>query len=180
MLSYSIAMKIGIISDTHDNLKAIDHAINLFKAEDVGLIIHLGDFVAPFSVKRLLDCGIPLRAVFGNNDGERRLIREFFSSSNDAVIFESVGKIEVNDRKIAFTHGHHEYVLESLIMSKQFDVVLSGHTHRIKTETTDGVLHLNPGEAGGWLFGKGSVIVLDTNTLNYKIEEYDIHHIIET
>ncbi len=172
-------MKIGIISDTHDNLTAIDHAIRLFKVDNVGLVIHLGDFVAPFSVKRFLDCGIPIKAVFGNNDGEKKLIREFFASNKDGVIFESVGEIEVSGRKIAFTHGHHEHVLESLILSKKYDVVLSGHTHRIKTEKINGVLHLNPGEAGAWLFGKGSVIILDAESLTYEIKEYNIRHSTE-
>ncbi len=169
-------MKIGVISDTHDNLAAIDHAISLFRAENVGLIIHLGDFVAPFSVKKLIDSGIPLRAVFGNNDGEKKLIREFFASNKDTVIFESVGEVEISGRKIAFTHGHHEHVLDALILSKKYDVVLSGHTHRIKTEEISGTLHLNPGEAGGWLYGRGSIILLDLESLSYEIKEYSISH----
>jgi putative phosphoesterase len=40
-------MKIGIISDTHDDIENVQRAIDLFGREEVKLIIHAGDFVFP-------------------------------------------------------------------------------------------------------------------------------------
>ena len=48
-------MLIGVISDTHDRLPMIDAALALFARNRVEAIIHSGDFVAPFAVKRLLE-----------------------------------------------------------------------------------------------------------------------------
>jgi hypothetical protein len=40
-------MRIGIISDTHDDIENVQRAIDLFGREGVKLIIHAGDFVFP-------------------------------------------------------------------------------------------------------------------------------------
>ncbi|MHA1794561.1 MAG: metallophosphoesterase family protein, partial [Promethearchaeota archaeon] len=37
--------KIGILSDTHDNLPKIKKVVELFIAENVDLITHCGDYV---------------------------------------------------------------------------------------------------------------------------------------
>ncbi|HCL90984.1 MAG TPA: YfcE family phosphodiesterase, partial [Candidatus Atribacteria bacterium] len=42
-------MKIGIISDTHDNLPKIKKAVGIFNREKVELVLHAGDFVSPFT-----------------------------------------------------------------------------------------------------------------------------------
>ena len=40
-------MKIGILSDTHDDIDNVKEAIYRFKEQKVELIIHAGDFVFP-------------------------------------------------------------------------------------------------------------------------------------
>ena len=51
------------------------------------------------------------------------------------------------------------------------DVIITGHTHEIVNETRDGVLHLNPGEACGWLTDRCTVALLDTDALAAEIVE---------
>ncbi|MCX7661894.1 MAG: metallophosphoesterase family protein [Candidatus Omnitrophica bacterium] len=67
-------MRLGIISDTHDNLKKIDKAIKLFNRKKTDYVLHGGDFVAPFSVLRFKNLNCPWEGVFGNNDGEAKNI----------------------------------------------------------------------------------------------------------
>ena len=43
-------MNIGIISDTHDNVEAIERATDVFAEEGVEIVVHCGDFVAPLMV----------------------------------------------------------------------------------------------------------------------------------
>ncbi len=43
-------MRVGIVSDTHDDLAAVEAAVALFDREGVDAVVHCGDFVAPFSV----------------------------------------------------------------------------------------------------------------------------------
>jgi predicted phosphodiesterase len=41
-------MRIGIISDTHDNMPLIKRACELFNAREVQMVLHCGDYCAPF------------------------------------------------------------------------------------------------------------------------------------
>ena len=69
-------MKIGIISDTHDDIHNVQNAIEIFREEKVDWIIHVGDFIFPGVIdefKKLKD-ELPLSrmiGVLGNNDGEK-------------------------------------------------------------------------------------------------------------
>jgi hypothetical protein len=69
-------------------------------------------------------------------------------------------------------HGEMAEVIEALIRSKIYDIVISGHTHDAKIEKTDdGVLHVNPGENCGYLTGKSTIAIIDTTTLTAEIIE---------
>ena len=45
-------MKIGVVSDTHNNLKNIEIIINLFNDEKVSLVIHTGDITNANSLEK--------------------------------------------------------------------------------------------------------------------------------
>jgi len=64
-LSYNKIM-IGLMSDSHDNLIAINKAISLFNQVDCSLVIHAGDIIAPFAARELRKLKCPVKAVFGN------------------------------------------------------------------------------------------------------------------
>ena len=59
-------MKIGILSDTHDRLPLIEQAVERFNAEAVGLVLHAGDFVSPFTAKPLSELDGDFVGVKGN------------------------------------------------------------------------------------------------------------------
>ena len=59
-------MKIGLISDTHDNIRNIKRAIKEFIDNNVDVVIHAGDIVSPITVESFE--GVKLVAVLGNND----------------------------------------------------------------------------------------------------------------
>lgn len=46
-------MKIGIISDTHDNLRNLEAALEVLQAEGVTRILHCGDVCGPGIIKML-------------------------------------------------------------------------------------------------------------------------------
>ena len=64
-------MKIGIISDSHDHRDNIIKAVKYFNDENVGMVIHAGDIVSPFTEKEFKKLESKMKAVFGNNDGEK-------------------------------------------------------------------------------------------------------------
>ncbi|MCJ7773383.1 MAG: metallophosphoesterase family protein, partial [Desulfobacterales bacterium] len=67
-------MIIAVMSDSHDNIWNLRKALDIIKQEAAVMIIHCGDFVAPFMLKELDLAGIPVHGVFGNNDGDQYLL----------------------------------------------------------------------------------------------------------
>ena len=47
-------MKIGIISDTHNDLEGTKHACEIFKSKNVDFIIHAGDLSSPRIINRVI------------------------------------------------------------------------------------------------------------------------------
>jgi len=156
-------LKLGILSDTHDRLKMIDRAIDLFNQEKVGVVIHAGDFISPFSADRFraLDC--PLIGVFGNNDGDHEALRVTFDSFG-AQVTELFAQLDMNSKRIAVLHGDRPNLLKTVIDSELFHLVIVGHTHAFKVEKKRGSIIINPGECCGYLSGKSTVAIFDMSS----------------
>lgn len=71
-------MKLGIISDTHDDVNNVREAIEIFNREGVQYVIHAGDYVFPGIVMEFKRLNAKLIGVLGNNDGEKgHLLKSF-------------------------------------------------------------------------------------------------------
>ena len=162
---------IGLISDTHDNLQAITEAVKIFNSRRVGLVLHAGDYVAPFTYSAYKGLGCKLVGVYGNVDGERRLLHERFSSMGFKVESD-FEELEVDGVKIALLHGVYPQIVEALALSGKYHVVVHGHTHAKRAERVGSALVVNPGEACGYLYGARSVALLDTATLKVEFIEF--------
>lgn len=155
-------MRIGIISDTHDNLAAIDKAMTAMRSSKVEAVIHCGDFVAPFAMKLILKhvraMDVPFFAVFGNNDGEHHGLSALWPELSKGPLH-----IELDERKLVVVHDVADLTHEDEFSA---DVVISGHTHlEPVNELRDGRLYLNPGECCGWLTGECRIMILQTRPL---------------
>lgn len=161
-------MKVGIMSDSHDNVPNIGLAMELFRQEGVARIIHAGDLVAPFAVKAMATASAPVFAVFGNNDGERAGIRAAIDGIG--TIVPQVGIVACDGVKFAVMHEptnlHHELITRKLVQ-----VAVFGHTHQKTVYQQDGIVFINPGEAGGWVSGHATVAIFDTSTMQTRIIE---------
>ncbi|OYR56739.1 metallophosphoesterase [Halorubrum halodurans] len=134
-------MLVGIVSDTHDDLAAVEAAIDLFESAGVDAVVHCGDFVAPFSVTPF-DAGFEFHAVRGNNDGEwavESTVNAFGTYHGEA------GTLSVDGVDVAVTHGTSEVVVDALVDCGDYDYVLHGHTHAHGVEERDGTVRVNPG-----------------------------------
>jgi len=160
-------VEIGIISDTHDRLDMIDQAITVFNKAKVELVVHAGDFISPFSAARFGELQCPLTGVFGNNDGDHRNLTRKFESFG-AKVYDIIAQVRVNGRNIAVLHGHREELLQTLIQSKVFDLVVSGHTHIFELNEIEGIKVLNPGECCGYLTGKCTIAFFDTGSCHIR------------
>jgi hypothetical protein len=160
-------MKIGIMSDSHDHAKNIKIAIEVFIKNRVDLIIHLGDYVNPASIK--LFKGTKLIGIFGNNDGDKyRLMNSFKEIGGE--IHGDFYETSIDGMKIACYHGTEPQLKDSLIASGIYDVVLYGHTHECVQEKTGKTLVLNPGTVHGF-WERATFMILDTHTGKAEIIE---------
>ncbi len=154
-------MKIGVISDTHDNLPKIRSAVEIFKRECVDFVIHAGDIIAPFSIVPFMEMGIEWKGVFGNNDGERKGLAE---KSEGRVVAQPL-RLMLADRRILVVH-------EPQNISEQdypdYDVIVYGHTHKKDISHRGQALVINPGEACGYLTGSATMVILDTDSLSAR------------
>ncbi len=163
-------MKLGVISDSHDNLHKLPDGVALLCAHDPAMVVHAGDFIAPFTAKHfsvLPDMEIPFAGVFGNNDGEKFGLQRMYEPIGP--IYEDKHEFELGGRSIIVVHK--EILVEPLARSGDYDVVIYGHTHQVDVRT-EPCLILNPGEAGGWTTGKSTVAIVDLTDLTATIKEF--------
>jgi len=161
-------MRIGIISDTHDMLPLIDKAVQRLNDEKVDLVVHAGDYIAPFVTQHFKPLKAKMIGVFGNNDAELNLLRKKF----DEIGIQIQGRfaeIKANNLTIALLHGEEEVLLKSLIGTSYYDVIVRGHTHNVETCREGKTLVINPGEVCGYLSGKATIAVLNTITRDVEV-----------
>ncbi|MEM2322360.1 MAG: metallophosphoesterase [Candidatus Bathyarchaeia archaeon] len=160
--------KIGIVADTHDRLELIDEVVKELNGEGVDLVLHAGDYVSPFSILRFKPLKAKLIGVFGNNDGDKNLLRKR-SEEIGAEIQGKFAELDVGGLKIALLHGEEEKLLKALINSNYYDVVVYGHTHKVENINVGKTLVINPGEACGYLSGSATIAVLNLEEMKVKI-----------
>jgi uncharacterized protein len=164
-------MQIGAISDTHDNLTQIEKAVKYLNDAKVGLVLHAGDFCSPFTLAKFKALNCKLIGVFGNNDGDHELLKKRFSETSNCTVHGRFASVEVEGYKIALLHGDEPELLFALINSQHFNAVVHGHSHNKGIENRGKTLLLNPGELCGYLTGKSTLAILDTEKNEAHIVE---------
>lgn len=155
---------IGIMSDSHDNLDAIRKAVDAFNTSEVDLVIHAGDMISPFTAKEIRKLNCEFKAVFGNNDGERDGLRHFFKG---ICYHDDFQELEIEGKRFVVIHGTNEDVVDALVKSNKYDVVIRGHTHKLEIKEGKSLM-INPGETCGYLSGEQTVLLFDPEDLSYK------------
>jgi len=164
-------MLVGLIADTHDNLPLVEKAIKRLNKENVELVLHAGDYVAPFVIPKFKELKAKLIGVFGNNDGDRELLRRRFSEHRGLEIRGNFAQITAESVKIALLHGTEEELLKALVDSGSFDVIVHGHTHNAEVYQKGRTLVVNPGEVCGYLSGKSTIALLDVDKRKARLVE---------
>lgn len=161
-------MLVGAISDTHDNLPLIDKAIERLNREKVSLVLHAGDYVSPFVIPRFKALSARLVGVLGNNDGDHEMLKKQFMDSGNCELHGKFALVEIEGFRIALLHGNEIELLNALVNLGVVDAVVHGHTHTsiIRRGKT---LVLNPGEVCGYLTGKSTLAILDTQKRDAEI-----------
>jgi uncharacterized protein len=158
-------MRIGIVSDTHNNLKNVARIVEIFNTARVDRVIHTGDITQAKTIHAFARLDAPLWGVFGNNDQER--------DSLDAAIAErgfqfADPPLELiwHERRIVVVHDPRDLTV-SLAAAHQ--LALHGHTHQHRLERTGSQMIFNPGECAGHLDGHNAVGIVDLNSLDARL-----------
>ena len=144
-------MKIGILSDTRDHFVNLKKALKIFKAEKIKLLLHCGDWVSASILEYFdflnRDFQVPVKSVFGNNEGAIQRIIERNYRLKKPIEFapNQVLEFKVKKKKVAMYHGQDDAITKVLIQSGLYDVVFTGHTHRPLIKQVKKTLHVNPG-----------------------------------
>jgi putative phosphoesterase len=161
-------MRLGLISDTHDNVTMIKAAIKRLNELDVELVLHAGDYISPFTAKPYAELKAKMIGVYGNNCAEREKLKEVYAAIGKELV-GNFAEVDAGGKRIALIHGHDEALLRALMTHGVYDVVVHGHDHKAKIAKVGSTLVINPGEVGGWLYGRSSLAVLDTDGLKVEI-----------
>jgi putative phosphoesterase len=160
-------MKIGVISDTHDNLENIRRAVAEFSSRGVEVLLHGGDFCSPFTLaefRPLAEKGVKMHAVFGNNDGDKVLLThkgEGFCTFKDGAYV-----LTLDGRRIVLIH--YPDIAEDLFKAGTFDLVIYGHDHQAGVQGANKKL-LNPGTCSGYLAKKPTIALVDTHDMAVEL-----------
>ncbi len=156
-------MRVLVVSDIHDNLEALTKLRSVVLSEDYDLVVFLGDFTSPFTLRELLSFAPKLVGVFGNNDGDKVLLKSLAPQLVDQPLEEVFGSWRAfimhgfKDQKLT------EKIVYSLCVSGFYDIVLYGHTHVPRVSTVGKCLAVNPGTLSGYLAEIKSYAVLITS-----------------
>ena len=151
--------RIGVISDTHDRLDKVRDAVALFNRLKPDRVVHCGDIVAQFVLREMSGLCAPVTAVYGNCDGDRAALQQRAEELGIAL-HEGPFTFDLDGKRIVVSH-------RPLSPVPDCDFYLHGHTHKLRHEGSRPAI-VNPGEACGWLFGRSTVAMLDTDTANVE------------
>ena len=132
-------MRIGVVSDTHDNLPNVRRIVELFNGAHVDRVVHTGDITQPKTLDVLAGLNAPLVGVFGNNDERQSLTQ---TAGNLGIeLAEPPLELQWAGRNLVVVHDPLE--LEGVDVAA-YDVILYGHIHRQVIDYADGRLTFNP------------------------------------
>lgn len=160
-------MKIGLMADSHEHMEKIKEAVKIFNQEGVEMVLHAGDIISPITCQYFKDLKSKLIAVFGNNDGEKDFLRSQFTAIG-AEIHQPPHELTIAGKKVLIYHIPD--FLDILAESGYYDLILYGHTHKIDLKSGKTIV-VNPGECSGWLSGRATIGILETEDMSVRIIE---------
>lgn len=157
-------MRVGVVSDTHDNLRNVARIVALLNGVGVDRVVHTGDVTQVKTLEVLAGLAAPLYGVWGNNDLPRSVL-EGASADLGFDFADSGRELRWSRRRILVVHDPLE-IHERL---NGHHVVLHGHDHRCRVERRAGALIVNPGECAGHREGQNAVGVVDLANLEAEV-----------
>ena len=134
-------MRIGILSDTHDQVHRTRSAVAMLVERGAESLIHCGDLTI---VEVVNECSVlPCHFVFGNCDHDRESLRQAIRLAGGTCL-ERGGLISLGGSRLGVTHGDSDLELRRLAALEP-DYLFSGHTHVASDVQKGPTRWINPG-----------------------------------
>lgn len=159
-------MKIGLLSDTHNNLSNLVAALETFHERGIQTVVHCGD-LTDFDLVSHFD-GFQLIYLTGNMDHASGTIQRRVMKLNAENFAGPVFRGQLDGVPVAATHSHIEGKVMELVQSGRYAWIFHGHTHQRRDEMIRGVRIVNPGALGGLKRGPRTFCVVDLDEPNVE------------
>lgn len=167
-------MKICIVSDSHDRAPPLASAVRAARDEGASAVIHCGDLIGAHTLRPLLDLGLPVHLVHGNNLGDAVAMVRLCESSGGLIQFHGAdAELTIAGRRLIATHYPH--YARGLACTGDYSVVCCGHSHRASALQQTNILGgttwlVNPGTVAG-LGGPATWMLGDLEALSFEVRQ---------
>jgi putative phosphoesterase len=174
-------MKICILSDSHDHIPLLEHAVAEAQERGAEAILHCGDVVAPSTLQKINKFGLPVHVIHGNNTGDLYTLGQLASRSHSVIHYHGMdAAIELAGKRIFMVHYPH--YARAMATTGDWDLVCCGHSHKIKFEQLDNINGektplINPGTVGGVGSSPATYVMVDLESM--EVEAHEISKSIE-
>lgn len=155
-------MKIGILSDSHNEIENVKKAVSVFESLGIDTVIHCGDVTIPRVLEVLKFFRVFL--AYGNMDIDKEMLSITLKKADKQNKAGPFLDFELAGKRILVIHGDDGYGLRMAIKSGEYDYVFTGHTHRVRDEKVGNTRVINPGALGGAFYEPRSIAYLDLET----------------
>ena len=135
-------MRIGILSDTHDESVRTRTAVQMLREAGAEALIHCGDLFSPPIVAA---CSVlPCWFTFGNHDSDTVPLLQQAARDFGATCLGWGGIVTLGGKRLGVVHGHMTTDVKR-VLDEQPDYLLSGHSHIAGDSLVGSVRRINPG-----------------------------------
>ena len=165
-------MKICIVSDSHDHREPLAAAIKEAKTLGAQAVLHCGDLIAPSTLHAIVNVGLPIHLIHGNNTGDLVALCRFVQDKADCLHYHGQdAALTLEQRRIFMVHYPH--YAKAMALTGDYDLVCNGHEHRAVIERVRNIkgketLRIDPGTVAG-VSAPPTYVLGDLQTMEFAI-----------
>lgn len=135
-------MRLGILSDTHNELARTRRAVRMLLDAGAEALVHCGDLASPPIVEAI--AALPSWFVFGNHDADMAPVLQKAAADFGSKCLEWGGVFAWGGKIIGVSHGHMSADVRR-VLGEQPDYLFTGHSHTAGDQLVGTVRRINPG-----------------------------------
>ena len=140
--AWGLKVRVGILSDTHNDELMTRQAIEVFRERNVNLVVHAGDIGSSAIVGMF--GGMKASFVLGNCDTDHDGLRETCVNAGLDPAARSAS-FELENKRFFVCHGDDCSRYRDAVTSGSYDYLIVGHTHEFSACHKGSTLVINPG-----------------------------------